>query len=120
MQAVGNGAPSNRLAVDHEVLLPDFARSLNNPRIALGPMITAAGEAHTGTVAFQAKPVLNPLPRRENTETLRLNPAGFCFLAVCAHARRLNQPPDIGAHLQTPNAFTTAALIPSRRFVRRV
>jgi hypothetical protein len=65
------------------VLLPDFARSLNNPRIALGPMITAAGEAHTGTVAFQAKPVLNPLPRRENTETLRLNPAGFCFLVYC-------------------------------------
>jgi hypothetical protein len=48
-------AEDDGLAVDHELLLPDLARGLGDPRVALGPVIAAArDQAYAIGVALQA------------------------------------------------------------------
>jgi hypothetical protein len=44
------------LAVQHEVCLPDLARDLDDPGVAVGPVVAAAGDqAHAIAIALQAE-----------------------------------------------------------------
>ena len=48
----------HRFAINDEAPLPVLQRGLDNPRIAVGPVITAASDqAHAVTVALQAEPI---------------------------------------------------------------
>jgi hypothetical protein len=57
---VGNpvDAKDHGLTVDHELLLPDLKRGLDNPRKTVCPVVTVPGDQpHAGSVALHAKPV---------------------------------------------------------------
>ena len=81
-------AKHHRLAVDHELPVAVLQRGLDNPRVALDPVIAAArDQAHAVAVVFDlvepvpvVNPMLLPVDRESDDVAARCQSGADCFL----------------------------------------